>query len=81
MPKFTVYTDRDEKFRWKFTASNKRVVARSGKGYGRKEECLQSLGLLQKEISGAPVRHRLGKRDPSKTPAPSASPRTPPVGR
>jgi uncharacterized protein YegP (UPF0339 family) len=77
MPKFTVYTDKNDKFRWKFIASTKRVVARSGKAYGRKEECLQSLGLLQKEISGAPVKHRVGKTGARKPGVQAASPRPP----
>jgi len=78
MAKFTVYADKKNQFRWKFTASNKRVVARSFKAFARKEECLQSLTLLQKEISGAPVKHRVGKPAPGK-PAAQASSARPPI--
>jgi len=61
MAKFTVYTDKHNAFRWKFIASNNVVVAKSGESYQRQEDCLASLGLLQKDIGGAPVGYQLRK--------------------
>ncbi len=59
MAKFTVYTDKHEQFRWRFKASNDQVVAKSSEGYGRKEDCLQALSLLQRDIAGAAVTHKV----------------------
>ena len=55
MSKFTLYTDKNNEFRWKFTASNDHVVARSSEGHKTKDLCLESLGLLQKDVVGAAV--------------------------
>jgi uncharacterized protein YegP (UPF0339 family) len=77
MAKFRVYTDSKDRFRWKFIATNKKVVAKSSRSFAKREECVQSVSLLQKEISGAPVKHRVGKAPPKKTPALSAAPRAP----
>ena len=77
MAKFRVYTDSKDQYRWKFIASNRKVVAKSSRAFAKREECLQSLTLLQKEIAGAPVKHRVGKAAPKKSPALSAAPRAP----
>lgn len=61
MAKFTVYTDKHDEYRWKFTASNDVVVAKSGESYKKQEDCLASLSLLQKDIGGAPVGFQLRK--------------------
>ncbi len=61
MAKFTVYTDKHNEYRWKFTASNDAVVAKSGESYKKQEDCLASLSLLQKDIGGAPVGFQLRK--------------------
>jgi uncharacterized protein YegP (UPF0339 family) len=53
MAKFTLYTDKNNDFRWKFLAADEKVVARSSEGYHSKEECIKSLETLQKEIGGA----------------------------
>ena len=71
MPKFTVYTDKHEAFRWRFTASDDRVIAKSSEGYRNREECLRSLALLQKDAPGASVKHRVRKGS-QKSAAPGA---------
>ncbi len=55
MSKFMLYTDKNNDFRWKFAASNDKVVARSSEGFRSKDDCIKSLELLQKEITGATV--------------------------
>ena len=59
MSKFTVYTDKQNEFRWKFFANDNRVIAKSGEGFKVKEDCLASLSLLQKDITGAAVDHEV----------------------
>jgi uncharacterized protein YegP (UPF0339 family) len=61
MAKFTVYSDKHNGFRWKFHASNGVVVAKSGASFNRQEDCLASLNLFQKDMSGAPVGYQLRK--------------------
>jgi len=55
MSKFAIYTDKNHDFRWKFIANNEAVIARSSEGFRRREDCLASLALLQKDIPGAVV--------------------------
>ncbi len=79
MSKFTIYTDKQNDFRWKFTASNDRVLARSSEGYVRKEDCLSALGLVQKDIPGGTVEPdvqsaELHKASLAKTAVPAAAP-------
>lgn len=64
MSKFTLYTDKNNDFRWKLVASNDSVVARSSEGFRSKDDCIKSLELARKEISGATV-------DPTVQAAPS----------
>jgi uncharacterized protein YegP (UPF0339 family) len=59
MSKFTVYSDKQNEFRWKFLASNDRVIAKSYESFKRKEDCLTSLSLLQKDITGAAIDHEV----------------------
>jgi uncharacterized protein YegP (UPF0339 family) len=61
MAKFTVYNDKHFEFRWKFVGSNGRVVAKSGEGFKKQEDCVTSLTLLQKDIPGAALDYQLRK--------------------
>ncbi len=74
MSKFTVYTDKQSEFRWKFAANDNTIIAKSSQGYKVKEECLTSLSLLQKDITGATVDHEVRAAAPqaSASPAPVA---------
>lgn len=55
MSKFTLYTDKNNDFRWKFLASNDQVVARSSEAFRSKDDCVKSLELLKKDIGGSTV--------------------------
>ena len=74
MSKFTVYTDKHNEFRWKFHANNDSVVARSSEGFKRKEECLSSVSLLQKDIAGSTVVQDVLVAPQQKAAAPIPSP-------
>ena len=75
MSKFTVYTDKNSEFRWKFAANNDQVVAKSGRAFTSKEDCLKSLSLLQKDITGATVDPTVQARAPkSAAKGPNAAP-------
>jgi uncharacterized protein YegP (UPF0339 family) len=59
MSKFTVYNDKHGEFRWKFVGSSNLVVARSGEGFKKQEDCIASLNLVQKDIPGAGLAFQL----------------------
>jgi uncharacterized protein YegP (UPF0339 family) len=77
MSKFTVYADKQNEFRWKFMASNNSVIAKSYESFKRKEDCLVSLSLLQKDITGAAIDHEVRAAVDSKVTA--QSPITPAI--
>jgi uncharacterized protein YegP (UPF0339 family) len=76
--KFTVYTDKHNEFRWKFIASNNTVIAKSGESFKKQEDCLTSLTLLQKDITGASTDFQLRHGVVPAT-AVASPPVTPPV--
>ena len=55
MARFTLYTDKNNDFRWKFIANDDQVVARSSDVFNTKEEAIKSLELLKKDIGGSTV--------------------------
>ena len=55
MSRFTLYTDKNNDFRWKFIANNDQVVARSSDVFNTKEEAIKSLELLKLDIGVATV--------------------------
>ncbi len=52
--KFQVYKDHKEEWRWRYVAGNGRIIADSGEGYRRKEDCLHGIELV-KESQEAPI--------------------------
>jgi len=78
MSKFTLYTDKNNDFRWKFLASNDQVVARSSEAFRNKDDCVKSLELLKKDIGGstvdAVVQASQSKGMPQRVSAPAPSP-------
>jgi len=44
-PKFEVYQDKAGKWRWRFRASNSKIIADSGEGYKDKNDCLHGIDL------------------------------------
>jgi uncharacterized protein YegP (UPF0339 family) len=82
MSKFTLYTDKNHDFRWKFVANNEAIVARSSEGYRSKEDCIKSLEVLRSDIGAstvdpevqvAPTKGVAG-RAPTPSPAPAVLP-------
>jgi uncharacterized protein YegP (UPF0339 family) len=61
MAKFTVYGDKHFEFRWKFVGSNGRVIAKSGEGFKKQEDCIAALDLLRADITGAALDYQLPK--------------------
>lgn len=57
MSKFTVYSDKQNEFRWKFFANDNNVIAKSSQGYKAKDDCEKAVTLLQKDITGATIVH------------------------
>src|SRR5262245_35570744 len=49
--KFEVYQDKSGDFRWRLLASNGQVVATSGQGYKKKDDCLNGIESV-KRIAG-----------------------------
>jgi uncharacterized protein YegP (UPF0339 family) len=80
MSKFTVYTDKQNEFRWKFAANDNTVIAKSSQGYKAKEDCLTSLTLLQKDITGAAVDHEIRAAAPQGSFAPAIGASSPVQG-
>lgn len=54
-PRFIVYKDTAEEWRWRFRASNNKIVADSGEGYVNKQDCLHGIELIKKEAPDAPI--------------------------
>jgi uncharacterized protein YegP (UPF0339 family) len=55
MAKFEVYKDRVANYRWRFRASNGRIVADSSEGYVNKSDCLTGIAIVKKEAPAAPI--------------------------
>ncbi|MGD0177306.1 MAG: DUF1508 domain-containing protein [Candidatus Bathyarchaeia archaeon] len=53
-PKFEVYKDHAEKFRWRLKASNDEEIA-SGQGYESKEGCMGGVESVKKNASKAKI--------------------------
>jgi uncharacterized protein YegP (UPF0339 family) len=54
-PKFEVYQDKKGEWRWKFRASNSKIIADSGEGYKDKKDCLHGIDLFKKESGDADI--------------------------
>jgi len=54
-PKFEVYQDKAGKWRWRFRASNSKIIADSGEGYKDKNDCLHGIDLVKKESPNANI--------------------------
>lgn len=53
-PKFEIYKDHAEKFRWRLRASNDEEIA-SGQGYESKEGCMRGVESVKKNASKAKI--------------------------
>ena len=54
-PQFEVYKDKAEEWRWRFRASNSKIIADSGEGYKEKDDCLHGIELVKKETPNAKI--------------------------
>ena len=56
MAKFVVFKDHKGEFRWRLEASgNNEIIATSGEGYTRKENCLHGIDVVKNEAPGAKI--------------------------
>ena len=53
--KFEVYKDSRGGFRWRLKAGNGKVIATSGEGYKAKADCRNSIELIKRSASAAPI--------------------------
>jgi uncharacterized protein YegP (UPF0339 family) len=53
-PKFEVYKDHSDKFRWRLKASNDEEIA-SGQGYASKEACMKGVESVRTNASKAKI--------------------------
>ena len=55
MTKFEVYKDEAGEWRWRFIASNGRIIAVAGEGYINKSDCLHGIELVKSEAPEAEI--------------------------
>ena len=55
MSRFELYKDKAGKFRWRFIASNGRIIATSSESYERKIDCNNSINLIKNDSPAAKV--------------------------
>ncbi|MFW6153153.1 MAG: HVO_2922 family protein, partial [Halobacteriota archaeon] len=53
---FDLYRDQAEEWRWRLLASNGRIIADSGEGYGARAKARQGIASVQRNAPDAPVR-------------------------
>jgi len=54
MTYYVVYKDSANQWRWRFVASNSRILAASSESYWNKQDCLDAIKII-KGSGGAPV--------------------------
>lgn len=54
-PKFEVYKDNRGEWRWKFRASNGRIIAVSSEGYINKQDCEHGIEIVKREAPTAKI--------------------------
>jgi len=52
--RYEVYRDMNLQWRWRLRAANQRILANSGEGYHKKQDCLDAIALV-KASSTAPI--------------------------
>ena len=53
MARFQYYQDARGEWRWRFRASNHKIIAVSSEGYTNKVDCLHSISLVKTQASDA----------------------------
>ena len=46
-PSFLIYKDAKNEYRWRYQASNTKIIADSGEGYKNKTDCQHGIDLVQ----------------------------------
>ncbi|WP_081600885.1 YegP family protein [Sphingobium yanoikuyae] len=46
-PSFLIYKDNKGEFRWRYQASNAKIIADSGEGYKSKADCMHGIDLVK----------------------------------
>ena len=54
-PEFEVYKDNAGEWRWRFQASNSKIIATSSEGYVNKQDCEHGIDLVKEEAPKAKV--------------------------
>lgn len=54
-PKFEVYKDNRGEWRWKFKASNGKIIAVSSEGYINKQDCEHAIEIVKREAPDAKI--------------------------
>jgi uncharacterized protein YegP (UPF0339 family) len=62
---FEIHVGKDGKFYWHLRAANGQIVADSGQGYARKEDCHHGIEVVKQLASGAPVKDLSGTIPPA----------------
>jgi hypothetical protein len=52
---FKIYRDAAGQYRWRFTASNGRIIAVSSESYWNKADCEHAVALVKREAPAAPM--------------------------
>lgn len=55
MSKFEIYKDAGGQYRWRFTASNGKIIAVSSESYVNKSDCQAAIALVKRDAPTAPV--------------------------
>lgn len=55
MARFETYQDNKNEWRWRFVATNGRIIAVSSEGYRAEPDCVNGINLVQNEGPKAPV--------------------------
>lgn len=55
MSKFEIFKDNAGQFRWRFTASNGKIIAVSSESYCNKSDCTASINLVKRDAPTAPI--------------------------
>jgi uncharacterized protein YegP (UPF0339 family) len=53
--RFELYKDNAGQYRWRFVATNGRIIATSSEGYKAKSDCQNGIDLIKREGPAAPV--------------------------
>lgn len=55
MTAYWIYTDAENRWRWRLVAADSRIIATSGESYHNKDDCLSAINLVKASFN-APVR-------------------------